>query len=235
MLYYNWYCQGQHSEKIKQWHSLYGRVIRITPNELHFSDPEAHKTIYTSSTMSKASSYYAFMSEDALVGRLNIHESKRTRKIFAGFFSLSSIRTHSKPEGLLCNKAIALVDSLRSLCSGGCTGRVVNITDRSRCFTYDILHEVVLDPSDRLKMISPEFKPLFVVANSKVSTRLWLAQQFPLLVKIVRELPDFLLSSNLLTLKNEREVCHQKISCGADPNFSFSSVTARLCHGHVLS
>ena len=83
---------------------------------------------------------------------------------------------------------------------------MVNMTDISRCFTYDVLHESALGPSDLLSMASPDFKPSFVVANSKVSSGLWLVQQFSCLVALARWLPAFLLSESLLVLKLEKKV-----------------------------
>jgi hypothetical protein len=51
--YYNWYLGGIHSLKIKQWHAQYGPIIRIAPNELHFSDALAYKAIYTDPELAK--------------------------------------------------------------------------------------------------------------------------------------------------------------------------------------
>ena len=204
--YYNWYCNGLHSEKIKQWHEEYGSIIRIAPNELHFSDPDAHKGIYTNHDLRKEAAFYRFMPEDSLIGRLNIHESKRCRKIFAGFFSINAVRTHGNTDGILWAKAHRLTDELRKLCSGHQRQVIINMTDLSRCFTYDILKEVVLGHSDELCTRSPDFKHPFIVANSQIRASLWLAQQIPLLVHIVRRLPALLLSSNLRVMRLEREV-----------------------------
>jgi hypothetical protein len=204
--YYNWCCNGLHSEKIKQWHEQYGSIIRIAPNELHFSDPDAHKVIYTNHDLRKEPAFYQFMTEDSLIGRLSIHESKRYRKIFAGFFSTNTVRTHSNTDGILWVKAHRLTNALTQLCSGNQRQVIINMTDLSRCFTYDILKEVVLGHSDELSTTSPDFKHPFIVANSQIRASLWLAQQFPLFVHIVRRLPAFLLSSNLRVMRLEREV-----------------------------
>jgi hypothetical protein len=204
--YYNWYCNGFHSVKIKQWHERYGSIIRIAPNELHFSDPDAYKAIYTNHDLRKEPAFYRFMTEDSLIGRLSIDESKRYRKIFAGFFSTNAIRTTGNTDGILWVRAHRLTNALRQLCSGHQRQAIINMTDLSRCFTYDILKEMTLGHSDELSTTSPDFKPPFAVANSQVPAGIWFAQQFPLFVHIVRRLPGFLLSSNLFTMKLEREV-----------------------------
>ena len=76
----------------------------------------------------------------------------------------------------------------------------------SKCFTYDVLHEIALGLSDVLNISLPDFKSSFVIANSNISSGLCLVQQFFFLVAIARWLPAFLLSESLLMLKLEREV-----------------------------
>lgn len=205
--YYNWYCEGHHSVKIKEWHEQYGSIIRIAPNELHFSDPDAYKAIYTHHGLRKDPTFYRFMTEDSLVGRLDISDSKRHRKIFAGFFSATAVRTHGNTDGILWTKANELATTIRQQCSGHQRQFIINMTNLSRCFTYDVLKEVALGRSNELITTSPEFKLPFAVANAEVPNRIWFVQQFPFLVHIVRRLPGFLLSPNLRAMKLERDVC----------------------------
>ena len=205
--YYNWYCKGHHSVKIKEWHEQYGPIIRIAPDELHFSDPDAYKAIYTHHGLRKDPAFYRFMTGDSLVGRLDISDSKRHRKIFASFFSANSVRTHGNIDGILWTKANQLTTTLRQQCSGGLRQVIMNVNTLSRCFTYDVLKEVVLGPSDELITTSPEFKPPFVVANAEIPNAIWFCQQFPFLVHISRRLPGFILSASLRAMRLERDVC----------------------------
>ncbi|KAK4228582.1 putative cytochrome P450 E-class, group IV [Podospora fimiseda] len=45
--YYDWICEGQYTNKIRQMHERYGPIVRINPDELHCSDPLWVDEIYT--------------------------------------------------------------------------------------------------------------------------------------------------------------------------------------------
>ena len=139
------------------------------------------------------------------MGQLDVDENKKKRRIFARFFSANAVRTQGNTECVLGMKGNQLVTTLRQLKPGA----MVNITDVSKCFTSDIIMEVVLGSSNTLDSSSPDFKPLFPVANAQVKFGLWFVQQFSFLVTIVRGLPDTILafvSPRLLILAQEIEV-----------------------------
>ena len=207
--YYNWYLGGLHSQKIKEWHSRYGPIIRIAPNELHFSSPSAYRAIYTHPDLQKELEFYKFMTEDSLVGQVNVEYHKINRRLFAGYFSTNAIRAQGDVNGALWRKVNQLCDSLRLICGQGGGQTTMNIIHIARCFSYDVIREFVLEPSDTLSTTSPAFNPPFVVANANITKSIRFAQQFPVLVPVVRALPDAILqmvSQDLLAMKKERLV-----------------------------
>ena len=164
-------------------HEQYGPIIRIAPNELHFSDPDAYKTIYTHHGLRKESEFYKFMTEDSLVGQLGINDNKRKRKIFAGFFSTNAIRSHGNTDGISWTKANKISSTLRRLCQAGQKQTIFNITDVSKYFTSDVIKELVLGPSDALSSSSSEFNHPFVVSNASVTRTLWFVPTISLHIK----------------------------------------------------
>ncbi|KAE9367300.1 cytochrome P450, partial [Stipitochalara longipes BDJ] len=208
--YYNWYLGGLHSKKIKEWHSRYGPIIRIAPNELHFSSPSAYKAIYTHPDLQKEPEFYRFMTEDSLVGQVNVEYHRKNRRLFAGYFSANAIRAQGEVNGVLWRKASQLCDTLRLLCRQGSGQTTINIIHIARCFSYDVIKEFVLEQSDTLSTTAPAFKPSFVVANANITKSIRFVQQFPILVPVVRALPETILqmvSQDLLAMKQERLNC----------------------------
>lgn len=49
---------GRKSERIHAAHVAYGPVVRVGPNELSFSEPQAAQDIYTSNEFAKENSFY---------------------------------------------------------------------------------------------------------------------------------------------------------------------------------
>ncbi|KAI0139651.1 cytochrome P450 [Xylariaceae sp. FL1272] len=60
--YYSVGKGGMFPWKLKEMHARYGPVVRITPNELHFSDPDFYREIHTSQSMprDKYAPFYRF-------------------------------------------------------------------------------------------------------------------------------------------------------------------------------
>ncbi|PMD33167.1 cytochrome P450 [Hyaloscypha variabilis F] len=208
--YYNWYLGGLHSQKIKEWHTRCGPIIRIAPNELHFSSASAYRAIYTHPDLQKEPEFYKFMTEDSLVGQTNAEYHRGNRRLFAGYFSANAIRAQGDVNGVLWRKASHFCDTLRVLCrqSGGQT--TMNIIHIARCFSYDVIKEFVLEASDTSSTGAPAHNPPFVAANANITKSIRFVQQFPSLVPIVRALPDTILqliSLDLLAMKQERLNC----------------------------
>lgn len=49
---------GRKSERIHEAHVKYGSVVRVSPNEISFSDPTAVQDIYTSNDFGKENTFY---------------------------------------------------------------------------------------------------------------------------------------------------------------------------------
>lgn len=55
---YQTYFAGQYYKQIGRLHEIYGPVVRICPNEIHLSDPDAYDEIYHVGTKYKKDAVY---------------------------------------------------------------------------------------------------------------------------------------------------------------------------------
>jgi cytochrome P450 len=88
---------GQYSYRLASLHKKYGPVIRISPVELHFADPEFFDTIYASSSSGqkrdKWNWNYRWLSMPGSSVTTTGHEQHRLRRsAFGPFFSSANVR-----------------------------------------------------------------------------------------------------------------------------------------------
>ncbi|KAF4620014.1 hypothetical protein D9613_005506 [Agrocybe pediades] len=102
---------GEFLREIQNLHSLYGPVVRIGPNELHFNDYSAHAEIYSvGSQLTKDPSFYrCFGVDGSAFGAVNPCVSKIRRAFMNNFFSR---RAMLQLEDMIRQKAVHLVSRL---------------------------------------------------------------------------------------------------------------------------
>ncbi|KAH8984300.1 putative P450 monooxygenase [Lactarius hatsudake] len=74
-------------------HRQYGEIVRLTPNELHFSNPAAYNDIYNQRNKWDKDHllYSAFNQDTSSFGSIHYSDAKQRRDIIAPFFSRTSI------------------------------------------------------------------------------------------------------------------------------------------------
>lgn len=95
--YYDLYLGGQYTFKIIELHKEYGPIIRISPWELHISDPDFHDTLYASSASGHRRDKYDYFTKsfglDKSVFATPQHDlHKMRRAALSTFFSMASAR-----------------------------------------------------------------------------------------------------------------------------------------------
>ncbi|PBK86249.1 cytochrome P450 [Armillaria gallica] len=100
---------GMLVKKLERLHRIYGPVVRIAPNELHFSTPQAYFSIYsTHANVIKDPSYYwSFHADDSVFASTDPMLAKKRRDILNPLFSRRSIL---KLEGIIQHKVNTLID-----------------------------------------------------------------------------------------------------------------------------
>ncbi|KAK0218598.1 cytochrome P450 [Armillaria nabsnona] len=100
---------GMLVKELERLHRIYGPVVRIAPNELHFSSPQAYFSIYsTHANVIKDPSYYwSFLIDDSVFGFTDPALAKKRRDILNPLFSRRSIL---KLEGIIQQKVNTLIN-----------------------------------------------------------------------------------------------------------------------------
>ncbi|KAF2993294.1 hypothetical protein E8E14_000910 [Neopestalotiopsis sp. 37M] len=92
--YYEVWLGGKYFLRVTEMHKQYGPIVRITPNEVHFSDPEALDTIYpTGGRKTDKPWWFALRTgtPDSIVSTTFHDVHRQRRNALSNFFSTGSI------------------------------------------------------------------------------------------------------------------------------------------------
>ncbi|KAH8432118.1 uncharacterized protein LDX57_009764 [Aspergillus melleus] len=95
MAYYDLLYDGYFFKKVQDLHRRYGPIVRITPNEVHISDPEFIKVLFTGNLKKRDKSKWLgrMLGLPGSVASTTSHELHRQRRAaMQRFFSRSSLR-----------------------------------------------------------------------------------------------------------------------------------------------
>ncbi|KAL2838171.1 cytochrome P450 [Aspergillus pseudoustus] len=93
--YYDWVKPGQYYHRIHEMHKIYGPIIRITPNELHISDPSCYAKLFVTGAVRKSDSYPGYADGTGFedyAAMIHTHDDHRSIRAPAQqYFSVSSL------------------------------------------------------------------------------------------------------------------------------------------------
>ncbi|KAJ8070739.1 hypothetical protein OCU04_001109 [Sclerotinia nivalis] len=137
VIYFQAVKGGQFFRKIPEWHEKYGPIVRISPTELHISDPEFYDTIYTTDERDRL-----YLRNSLPTARSSTHSTvdhflhRRRRAALSPLFSKLNIQ---KFIPLIQSRVDILVNRINTEYKG--TDRVLNLGDVFSCFTGDVVME----------------------------------------------------------------------------------------------
>ncbi|KAF9019751.1 cytochrome P450 [Hymenopellis radicata] len=110
--YYASWKNGMFAKHLEELHRVYGPVIRVRPNELHFSTPEAYFAIYPPhSGFPKDPGFYRrFGNDDAAFGMTDVQAHRKRRDILNPLFSRRAIL---KLENVVQDKVDVFMEQIR--------------------------------------------------------------------------------------------------------------------------
>ncbi|KAF9886558.1 hypothetical protein FE257_011330 [Aspergillus nanangensis] len=126
---------GHAEEALEELHARYRtRALRIGPNELHISDPELYKTIYSQyKPFPKYAPFYdAFDGPHTIFTEVDPELHKERRDLLKPFFSHGTLL---KIEGLIQQRAVVLVNKIAPLSK---TQSSIDIIQAIRCLIFDV-------------------------------------------------------------------------------------------------
>ncbi|PGH17767.1 hypothetical protein AJ79_00908 [Helicocarpus griseus UAMH5409] len=215
IFYHNWYRSGKLYLQTEKLHAKYGPVVRISPTELHLSDPTNYDKIFHIGTRyTKPAAFYAAFSSgpNTLFGTPSneIHRTKRAA--IAPFLARKSVL---ESESLIQSKVKWLENRIRyRLRSSG----KINLHYAFRALSVDVATEYVFGGDgegcwDLLKR--EDFgKSLFLLERRMMPIG-WVFQQFPVVRAVVMGVPGWVLgwvSGPLEGLMMFREVASEEVA-----------------------
>ncbi|KIW01726.1 uncharacterized protein PV09_06903 [Verruconis gallopava] len=151
---------------LEELHRKYGEVVRIGPNELHFSNPQAYHDIYNNKNRwDKEKQVYHSMGEDrSSFGFLTYQESKERKDVMKKMFSPTAL---SQAHGLIVQKLDAFCKALERQSK---SGKPADLFFAFRCLTMDIVTYLSFGASvDAID--SPDFHaPLLEAMDASIDT-----------------------------------------------------------------
>jgi cytochrome P450 len=190
-LYFDAYADGGGSfcNQIRRLHEQYGPVVRVTPGEVHVSDPAWIDLIYAGGGKRRHKMDY-FMRQAGIPASTwsaadhDIHRSRRAA--LSRFFSKGSV---AKLDAMIRSKAEKLCD--RVLAYAGSTAPVP-LDMAFSCFSTDVVTEYSFASSNDY-LDNPSFSSLRpVIVSAEKAGRI--TKHFPLIGRVMRSIPHSLLS-----------------------------------------
>ncbi|KUJ12574.1 cytochrome P450 [Mollisia scopiformis] len=170
--------------QIGKLHEQYGPVVRITPDEVHLSDPENYDSIYyIGSKYAKVEQYYASMScgySSFTTMSNEAHRIKRAR--LNPFFSKKKIIEF---ESIIQSNAKKLCDLVARKFE---EGEEMDLHHGYRAVSVDVITDIAFNQCYNLldrKDIGEEFFTLF----EKMGSTMWVFQQWPFFMRMAESLP----------------------------------------------
>lgn len=184
-VYYDVVLKGGWLHHLEHLHEKYGEVVRIGPNELHFSSPRAYATIYASGSQftKDPSLYKCFGMDGGSFAIIDPHTSKKRREMLVPLFSRRAI---SKLERVVQEKVDILISGI--LAHGS---KPVDFTLAFRCTTFDTIADYCFAQSFGA-LAAPEFQHSLLINMQGMIEYFWILRHFPLILPIATAIPRWL-------------------------------------------
>ncbi|TFK86651.1 cytochrome P450 [Polyporus arcularius HHB13444] len=160
MTYYEVWLNGGLVEHLEVLHANYGPVVRIGPNQLHFSAIEAYNDIYLHGhRFTKDPKFYGPLhQDDSLLCLIDLREVKTRREILGPLFSRRAIL---KLEHVVQSKVNALLNELYKYAE---TGRPANMRRALRSTAIELIYAYCFATNEPF-ISAPGFSHKFVVES----------------------------------------------------------------------
>ncbi|KAJ5046622.1 uncharacterized protein L3040_003860 [Drepanopeziza brunnea f. sp. 'multigermtubi'] len=177
ILAYNWktyvevVTQESMTDVLARLHKQYGDVIRIAPNELHFSNPSAYHDIYNAS---------ARWDKDRL-----LYESFGKTCSSLSFLAEPSLTCRASSDEMRVDQLTELLEK------NNASGKSADLLFAFRCFTVDTVQEFCFGKSVHA-MEEADFRAPLVTAMDAALPTFFIFKNFPLFRKTLLSLPPWL-------------------------------------------
>ncbi|KAJ7499985.1 cytochrome P450, partial [Mycena latifolia] len=185
--YFDLILDGGFLDHLKWLHKNYGPVVRVGPNEVHVSHPDAFESIYSfSSSFTKDPILYkAFRQDLSSFGLLDAREARKRREMLSPLFSRRAIL---KLEYVIQEKVDRLVANVLSHDAA----TPCNLFMAFRAATLDIITSYCFaQSSDALDY--PKFQHPLLLSFLSAITAIWTFKYFPFLFFFAEHTPGWVM------------------------------------------
>jgi cytochrome P450 len=179
--YYNIFCKtSSFYLQIEKLHHQYGPVVRISPHEVHLSDPAHHQTIHRVGTKyTKDPAYYqtSFVSSMSMFTTQDNALHRARRSALAPLFTRARVL---ELEPIVQSKVSKLCKRVQEQLA---SSQPVDLYHAVRCISLDTITEYAFDNCRNL-LDTPDLAAATLDAVKKGQPRLWELQLFPWIVKL---------------------------------------------------
>ncbi|APA06217.1 hypothetical protein sscle_01g009870 [Sclerotinia sclerotiorum 1980 UF-70] len=180
VIYFQVVKGGQFWRKIPEWHEKYGPIVRISPTELHISDPEFYDTIYTTDERDRVYLRNALpTAPSATHSTVDHFLHQRRRAALSPLFSKLNLQ---KFHPLIQSRVDIIVNRINTEYRG--TDRVLDLGNVFACFTADVVMECGFGTNYGF-CEKEGFTSDFMEAVNSMFTILHLSEHFPMLAWIM--------------------------------------------------
>ncbi|KAI5833665.1 cytochrome P450, partial [Schizophyllum commune Tattone D] len=180
--YYDIVKDGATVEQLQKLHALYGPVVRIGPNTLHFSNPDVYHQIYTRGTsFPKDPALYCAFPDGSSFGSIDPVQAKARRDAISPLFSRRAIAKLEPFVDKLTDKLLAYQDA----------SKPVDLLQALRAATLVIIFSYCFG-EDCDALDAPDFKPPILMGADAVNRATLIFKAFPALIHVQRFLISFL-------------------------------------------
>ncbi|KAI9727815.1 MAG: hypothetical protein M1834_007962 [Cirrosporium novae-zelandiae] len=176
---------GRYEFEIHQMHEKYGPIIRISPEELHVSDPDFFDILFsTHQPRNKAASYCnSFPLTKATFATTDHYLHRLRRAPMNPFFSKQRILALEPSVRALLDKLCERLEEVKR------SGKPVKIGDPYSCFTADVVTEYTMGEAYHY-LDSPDFMPLWRQCIHTMGHLTKITRHFPWINRVISILPD---------------------------------------------
>lgn len=184
--YFDIVMDGGWAEHLEYLHEVYGSsILRVAPNELHFSDPRAYNEIYGMGTRHvKQPALYACFSTDLSVFAMSDHhEATQRRTLIGPFFSRRSILNL---ENAVQSKIELLISRLLEYQH---TKESADLSLAFRSTTLEIITSYCFGRSSNA-LDSRHFQNGILTAMDQTLPMIWVFKHFPIIKYVLLRVPE---------------------------------------------
>ncbi|KAF9260619.1 cytochrome P450 [Marasmius fiardii PR-910] len=182
--YYEIFCNGGWIDHLEKLHARYGPAVRVGPNEVDFSAPDAYDEI-----VGKHPKYHGFYKAlakpdaEALTAITDHQEAAKRRTRIGSFFSRRAVL---QLQHVIQEKVDKLTRKLSSYAASDCP---VNMTFAYRATTLDVITSYLF--AQEINTLDyPDFQHPMLSTISKLLQNIWFSKYFP--IPTPEQLPEFL-------------------------------------------